>query len=123
MVRWRAGVRYLDSRADGLVGVAEVMDYPTDYPTDEQLETIKTWQGDDLHGLMAYIKSLWNYADIGYWEQEDNKYILHTGGWSGNEDLIVAMQENAIFCMMFWYQTRRGGHYIFWPIRDALEAA
>jgi hypothetical protein len=24
VVRWRAGVRYLDSRADGLVGVAEV---------------------------------------------------------------------------------------------------
>ena len=26
VVRWRAGVRYLDSRADGLVGVAEVID-------------------------------------------------------------------------------------------------
>ena len=84
-----------------------------DYPTDEQLDIIAHWKMSDLGGMMAYIKPLWNYADCGYWEEDDKEYRISTGGWSGNEDIIDAMRHNHIWWMMFWYQSRRGGHYIF----------
>jgi hypothetical protein len=38
---------------------------------------------------------------------------LHTGGWSGNEDIIEALQNHKLFWMMWWWKTERGGHYYF----------
>ncbi len=84
-----------------------------DYPTDEQLETIKNWKADDFVGLMKYVRFLWNYADVGYWVEIEGEYRISTAGWSGNEDIIFAMKQNHIWWMMFWYQSQRGGHYIF----------
>lgn len=88
------------------------------YPDDKELETITKWKGDDLSGLMAFIKPLWKYSDCGYWEEEKNLYYLHTGGWSGNEDIIGAMKKNYIWWAFFWCQAERGGHYIFATGRD-----
>jgi len=86
-----------------------VSDY---YPTEEELKLIKTWKYDDFHGLMQFIYTIWNYADWG-WHHKDDQYSISTGGWSGNEDIINAMQENIIWWQIFWYSTTRGGHYIF----------
>ena len=41
---------------------------------------------------------------------------ISTGGWSGNEDLIGAMQNNAMLWIMTWVSSRRGGHYTFHSI-------
>jgi hypothetical protein len=92
------------------------------YPTDEALEEIKNWHYDKgWISLMEFVKSIWWAADWG-WREENTEglygittitYYISTGGWSGNESLIYALQENTAFWMMNWFQSQRGGHYIF----------
>jgi hypothetical protein len=94
-----------------------------EYPSDEELESVATWDSTDFHGLMRYIETIWKYADCGYFEfhPDTNSYSLHTGGWSGNEDIIGAMKDNIGFWLTYWKSSMRGGHFIFQPMggRDA----
>jgi hypothetical protein len=87
-------------------------------PTEEQLAKIKDWPVNDLCGLMDYIEPLWEYSDCGYWEHQyhddgHEEYHIHTAGWSDNEQIIRCMEANFIWWAMYWYQSTRGGHYIF----------
>jgi hypothetical protein len=82
------------------------------YPTEEELETVRKWKYSDFHGLMEYVKSLWNWNGYGF-ERKGDIYEVSTYGWSGNEDLIWAMKQNQMFWILHWEQSRRGGHYIF----------
>jgi hypothetical protein len=92
------------------------------YPTVEALDEIKNWHYDKgWISLMEFVKSIWWQSEWG-WFEEDAKdlygittltYNISTGGWSGNESLIYALEENTVFWMMNWFQSRRGGHYIF----------
>ena len=87
-----------------------------DYPTKGALRAIRGWrlyEGDSWHGLMRYVREFWNYADIGYFRQEGSMYYLSTAGWSGNEEIIKALQKNYTFWIMCWVSSRRGGHYEF----------
>lgn len=89
------------------------------YPTEEAEKLVAEWPHEDnWRGLMAFIKPLWRYADCGYWtesltDEGRKQYEISTAGWSGNESLIYALQENKIFWAFCWVQSRRGGHYIF----------
>ena len=83
------------------------------YPDNLEMETIRTWDYNDFHGLMEYIRQMWKYADDGYWKQRGNVYRISTGGWSGNEDIIAAMIGNTMFWMLYWRQSKRGGRYVF----------
>lgn len=82
------------------------------YPTEEELEKIKNWKYEDFHGLMEYVKSLWNW-DGSRFERIEDSYNISTYGRSGNEDLIFAMKQNNMFWFIYREQSRRGGHYIF----------
>jgi hypothetical protein len=91
-----------------------------DYPTDEELGIISKWELwtlTDFHTLMAFIKTLWAFDS---WRQFGDIYIIATSGWSGNEDIIGAMQGNQMFWMIYWTESTRGGRYIFSPC--SLEA-
>ena len=92
------------------------------YPSDEELATIRNWDYKDFEVLMEYVEDLWKYPN--YFESFDIsdptyklkigiKYKLSTGGWSGNEDLIGALQENSMFWACYWQESKRGGHYVF----------
>ena len=86
-----------------------------EYPSEAALEKIKVWPiGDkfDWHPLMEYVESEWWAADWG-WHRMGNTYRVSTGGWSGNEELISAMQANYMFWSMCWVSSRRGGHFVF----------
>jgi len=93
------------------------------YPSDAALAHIEKWEGPLLE-LFALVRSIWQYADIGYWSEEDapadfprkgtvRRFLVSTGGWSGNESIIRAMQKNRYVWHFSWVQSRRGGHYIF----------
>jgi hypothetical protein len=82
------------------------------YPSEGELLTIRMWKWDDLDGLMDFIRGIWAYADWG-WKQEGGTYNISTGGWSGNEDVIEAMESNRMWWANYWHSSRRGGHYIF----------
>lgn len=96
------------------------------YPDVAELQRIRDWPDDDFPGLMEFIGRLWWWPECG--EQESGPdwsfamaaehngkavYRLRTGGWSGNEDLIAALQDNAMFWITCWEESRRGGHYTF----------
>ena len=83
------------------------------YPDEEELKLIEAWDWHDPLGLLEYIHERWQYADSGYWSQDGNKYNISTAGWSGNEDLIAALERNTYFWMFSWVSSRSGGHYEF----------
>lgn len=82
------------------------------YPSAIELREIEKW-GTDYEALLDYVGSIWAYNDWG-WKRKGRTFYVSTAGWSGNEDIIQAMQNNKnYFWFMCWYQSRRGGHYIF----------
>jgi hypothetical protein len=81
------------------------------YPTEGTLEAIREWPYDNLPGLVAFVCDAWRYAD--YAKASGRTLELHTVGWSGNESLIEALQQNAMFWGLCWERSERGGHFWF----------
>jgi|SRR6185295_4138666 len=89
-----------------------------DYPEDEEVERVRTWEFDSRNSFaefMEFVKSIGHYwpKETFGWTQEGRIYHVSTGGWSGNEEILGAMQDNMTFWMVCWQEHRRGGHYIF----------
>jgi hypothetical protein len=88
----------------------------TRYPTEEELSTIENYDvvKDGVFGLLELVNSLWVFPDY-YIVKGKNvlKVELHTGGWSGNEDIIGALMNNTMFWTLCWEKSVRGGHYYF----------
>lgn len=85
------------------------------YPTEEELKRIAEWPMVDYRGLMAFVHELWAFKEFG-WTQDGDIYILATGGWSGNESLIGALQDNFLFWTLWWESSTRGGRHVFFPL-------
>jgi hypothetical protein len=94
------------------------------YPTEAALERIKAWPAEshtEHLKLMEFVKSIWWAADWGWSERvvdratsfESVVFAVSTGGWSGNEDIMGALQDNRLFWFFCWLSSRRGGHYEF----------
>ena len=87
------------------------------YPTEGELNTIQNFDliKEDVKHLVTFIKTIWWAPDWGF-KLSGKKVLrleLHTGGWSGNEEIIGALHRNFLFWSMYWVQSRRGGHYYF----------
>ncbi len=81
------------------------------YPTDNTLKAISNWPfKDDLPGLIEFLRAAWMYPER--FVEGLQSLELHTGGWSGNEDIIRALQEN-VFWHLYWQRSERGGHHYF----------
>jgi hypothetical protein len=96
-----------------------------EYPTEEELHALqhfRIWNDDGeqdpakLRAFLELAKGLWN--DCGIVRIEDDRWSFITGGWSGNEDIIGAMSENAAPWIILWESTHRGGKHVF-NLRDA----
>jgi hypothetical protein len=97
------------------------------YPHDMELQRIRTWpdpvwpgQLFELDALMQYVRARWRHPE--YWEERDvideeykgqreRSYKFSTGGWSGNESLVGAMEEHPLLGLIAPTSWRRGGHY------------
>ena len=84
------------------------------YPHEDELRRIREWPWEGgFRGLMEYVRLRWAYADNGYWTQQGDRFRIATAGWSGNESLIGAMEDNWMFqslCAVSWH---KGGLYIY----------
>ena len=99
------------------------------YPTEAALMLVENWHWMYAKEWFEFIKSIWWARDWGWTEGEEPhewdagkivyRYNISTGGWSGNESIIRAMEANGNGFMWYlnWVQSRRGGHYIF-ELRD-----
>lgn len=92
------------------------------YPEQKELNLITKWDVEDVFNLLDFIEERWWMPDWGYekkWGKDHihNKPViflnLHTGGWSGNEDIINNLLRNQMFRMMWYSQWNRGGRYRF----------
>ena len=98
------------------------------YPTEEFLKEVREWKfetNEDLLKWFQFIHPIWYNNEPPWWEERVQPhdifpdrydvrcFDISTSGWSGNEEIIRAMQANE-WCWHFaWVQSRRGGHYIF----------
>lgn len=86
------------------------------YPTDEELQRIRDWSADDPSGWFAAIRASGNYwpePSVWGWDEADGVYHVSTGGWSGNEEILQAMEENLALWGATYHGERRGGHFVF----------
>ena len=86
----------------------------SEYPTDQELRFIRRYDitKEPTEDLFAFIQQTWHWSDWGT-TRKGRRLYLHTGGWSGNESIIAAMEKNEMFWYLTWVESRRGGHYIF----------
>ena len=84
------------------------------YPSEQELKQITEWSPEDPKGLIEFLKDNWHWPSYITAEEKDDTIFLelHTGGWSGNEDIVVALEKN-MFWSLWWMRSERGGHYWF----------
>jgi len=89
------------------------------YPTNQELKTIENWDfltnfTGGAKEFLPFLESIWWQSGWGFVLKGKKvlKLELHTGGWSGNEDIIISMQKT-MFWILCWQKSIRGGHYYF----------
>ena len=80
------------------------------YPADYTLDDIERYRGD-WNALLEHIRPL--IDGRGWIRRDGDNWEIATGGWSGCESVIDALQRNRFFWGACWYSTRRGGLYEF----------
>jgi len=86
------------------------------YPSDETLNEIASYCGDCdalLERISPLIKGHGRVERSRYCCADGYFWIIATGGWSGCESVIQALQQNRIFWGECWYKSMRGGYYEF----------
>ena len=93
------------------------------YPTEAYISFLKNYQPDESLPLMNFIEGVlidgWWASDLGFKLHKSykgkRKLELHTGGWSGNEEIISAIKSNMHLTHfdMKYVMWRTGGHYYF----------
>ncbi len=104
----------------------EWLDESGEYPSDAALERIKAWPWEDVFGCLDFVASIWHWPDFGvshelrpeeyhvcHTDNGDRFLRLATGGWSGNEDIVGALELNWGVQAMAWQLSGRGGLHIF----------
>lgn len=86
------------------------------YPTEPFLTSIETW--DYKRGFNQLLEfAMQGHIYPEYWQREkeldQDVWYIATGGWSGNEAILCALKSNTIFWLSCWYQSKRGGHFVF----------
>ena len=88
------------------------------YPTDIATQIISSWPVTDIQGLFVFAKSLWWAPEYFSAEEIQDGYDhpairlnISTAGWSGNEELVGALQDTILW-LVYWQSSRRGGHHV-----------
>lgn len=95
----------------------------TNYPTDSVYAAIVSWPYTDIHGLFDYIEPLVSdYGTVRRIPRNDGSTLfrLTTGGWSGNEEIVSAIQDNLVIHSFTWEMSVRGGMHV-WRIPKKKE--
>jgi hypothetical protein len=79
-------------------------------PSDAELAKIASWPYADMAGLLDFVQTIWS-ADGRIWKDGGLIYMA-TGGFSGNEMIITALQRT-VFWGMCWERSERGGRHVF----------
>ncbi len=85
------------------------------YPTRETLQAIEDWPFEKLSDLLPFLKDAWRYPECVREGQRSGIKVIElvTGGWSGNESLISALNRNFLIWSLCWVCSYRGGLHAF----------
>lgn len=92
-----------------------------EYPTEETLKAITEWPYLDPFGLAQYVIDAWHWDNMATLKPIINEHgkgsiselRLATGGWSGNESILGALEDNTMFYTLYWEMSKRGGLVIY----------
>lgn len=91
------------------------------YPTDETTEciaNIEAWPWDRYDAWIEFCRAA--YAEGRGWIRETPPTLVFvTGGWSGNESVIGAMEQNFMF-KWYWRGSKRGGLHVWDSVTVAM---
>ena len=99
-----------DDRKRHLTTLADPLD-DDGYPTEAALKQISMWSHNDTEGALEAVRSLWHWPD--YARRNGDEFEFITGGWSGNESLISALEENLLLRALCWWSSERGGRHVW----------
>lgn len=118
--------KYPDSVAAALAGKPWLDEPPEEfhdgegYPTEKFLEWLaRTKQhGPAMELAREYVDtytcgSVTEFTDDEALMGPKKRVAISTGGWSGCEDVIEALESNRWWWLCHWYSSRVGGHYVF----------
>lgn len=80
------------------------------YPTEETLQAISQWP-HPFTGLIDFMHPIFHH--YGRIWRDDGLIKVATGGWSGCESAIGALEQNHMFWSMHWESSHRGGLFTF----------
>lgn len=85
-----------------------------DYPEQDQLNALIKLDSFKLSfsEFVDHIRNCYN-EDYGKIDFDGTTLRISTGGWSGNEDILSALQDNIGFWTRYWCEVHRGGLFIF----------
>ena len=87
------------------------------YPTERQLRMLRRYDlpaPESARLFLEAVHSLWHPVYGGWIVSEDGlTHTLSTGGWSGNESVIAAVDENRLFNLFCWQSSERGGRHVY----------
>jgi len=96
------------------------------YPTDETIDAIREWDYHDFPALMEFVARAWKWGGLENkpsiieplfdrdYQDDGNWWCGATGGWSGNESLVAALDENMMFAALCWRASIRGGYHEYY---------
>lgn len=82
-----------------------------EYPLQEDLDTLSSWPMAKAGEWIDAACQIWWASDT-LIKRTSRRLYLSTGGWSGNEQIIEAMQGSLLWSMC-WMSSYRGGHHVF----------
>lgn len=82
------------------------------YPNEATLRTIRAWPWSDKAGFWEYVNEAWNHS-CGKIRLSPTRMKFVTGGWSGNESIIRAVNENIQIGKQAWLSSHRGGLHVY----------
>lgn len=93
------------------------------YPNDDVLNALEQWPSTDCDGALRFMASQWitEYGTVRDTLTDAERELVGdetclrfaTGGWSGNEELVTALQTNALVWAFTWRLSACGGSHIF----------
>jgi len=106
-----------------------------EYPSDEDLDEIRKVEG--WKEVLDLAIKAWDEGGVTFqlrpeeqaladaqalWPEERRKYVrFATGGWSGNEDIMQALNQNA-WARMKWEFSASGGLHVYrYPLEEGEE--
>jgi len=86
------------------------------YPSEQALRFIRRYDilKAPIEDLRDFVIQEWEFQDWGT-KVKGRRFELHTGGWSGNESIIAALERSSkgMFWFFCWVMSKRGGHFWF----------